>query len=208
MQDVRLLDGTIEENVRAGRPDADDAAAAEVSARLDEVVDRGCSRAGRRRPGGRRPASGGERQRVSIAQVLLKDVPFVLLDEVISAVDPDHEAALHEGVERLSAAGPWRWWRIACRRCAEPIGPRSWTGSDRGGGRARGAAAAGRSPCRILRDLRGPDGRLTGGAGRRHRRSVWSSAVPAAGAGEPSSSAPTVEHVVNGADASPRCTGP
>ncbi|MFC4126962.1 ABC transporter ATP-binding protein [Nocardia rhizosphaerae] len=102
-QDVYLFDGTIEDNIRLGRPDATDPEirAAATAARLDEVIDR--------LPGGWSTAvgeggallSGGERQRVSIARALLKDAPIVLLDEVTSALDPANEAAVHEGIERL-----------------------------------------------------------------------------------------------------------
>ncbi|MEU7137853.1 ABC transporter ATP-binding protein [Nocardia sp. NPDC046473] len=102
-QDVYLFDGTIEENIRLGRPDADDTEvrAAATAARLDEVIER--------LPGGWTThvgeggalLSGGERQRVSIARALLKDSPIVLLDEVTSALDPVNEAAVHDGIERL-----------------------------------------------------------------------------------------------------------
>ncbi|MFI6317865.1 ABC transporter ATP-binding protein [Nonomuraea sp. NPDC050556] len=104
-QDVYLFDGTIEDNVRLGRPDATSAEvrAAAAAARLDEVVER--------LPGGwvtpvgegGTLLSGGERQRVSIARALLKDAPIVLLDEVTSALDPINEAAVQEGVDRLMA---------------------------------------------------------------------------------------------------------
>jgi ATP-binding cassette subfamily B protein len=104
-QDVYLFDGTIEENVRLGRPDADEAEvrAAAAAAQLDEVIER--------LPGGWATnvgeggalLSGGERQRVSIARALLKNAPIVLLDEVTSALDPVNEAAVHEGIERLMA---------------------------------------------------------------------------------------------------------
>ena len=104
-QDVYLFDGTIEENVRLGRPDASEAQvrAAATAARLDEVIER--------LPGGWAAnvgeggalLSGGERQRVSIARALLKNAPIVLLDEVTSALDPVNEAAVHEGIERLMA---------------------------------------------------------------------------------------------------------
>ncbi|WP_433517105.1 ABC transporter ATP-binding protein [Nonomuraea sp. CA-143628] len=104
-QDVYLFDGTIEENVRLGRPGATEAEvrAAATAARLDEVIER--------LPGGWATnvgeggalLSGGERQRVSIARALLKNAPIVLLDEVTSALDPVNEAAVHEGIERLMA---------------------------------------------------------------------------------------------------------
>ncbi|MEU9860168.1 ABC transporter ATP-binding protein [Streptomyces sp. NPDC047971] len=102
-QDVYLFDGTIEDNVRLGRPDATRAEvrAAAAAARLDEVVERlpdGWSTTVGE--GGAR-LSGGERQRVSIARALLKDAPIVLLDEITSALDPVNEAAVHAGVERL-----------------------------------------------------------------------------------------------------------
>ncbi|SHN45208.1 ABC transporter ATP-binding protein [Cryptosporangium aurantiacum] len=104
-QDVYLFDGTIEENVRLGRPDADDAAlrAAAAAARLDEVVDRLPDGWATNVGEGGALLSGGERQRVSIARALLKDAPIVLLDEVTSALDPVNEAAVGEGIERLMA---------------------------------------------------------------------------------------------------------
>ena len=76
-QNVYLFDGTIEDNIRLGRPDATEAEvrAAATAARLDEVIER--------LPGGWAAnvgeggalLSGGERQRVSIARALLKNAP-------------------------------------------------------------------------------------------------------------------------------------
>lgn len=104
-QDVYLFDGTIEENVRLGRPDAGEAElrAAATAARLDEVIERLPGGWAAKVGEGGALLSGGERQRVSIARALLKDAPIVLLDEVTSALDPVNEAAVHEGVERLMA---------------------------------------------------------------------------------------------------------
>ncbi|MGP4104905.1 ABC transporter ATP-binding protein [Nonomuraea sp. KM90] len=104
-QDVYLFDGTIEENVRLGRPGAGEAEvrAAATAARLDEVIERLPGGWAAKVGEGGALLSGGERQRVSIARALLKDAPIVLLDEVTSALDPLNEAAVHEGIDRLMA---------------------------------------------------------------------------------------------------------
>ncbi|WP_063046944.1 ABC transporter ATP-binding protein [Nocardia pseudovaccinii] len=104
-QDVHLFDGTIEENVRLGRPGATDAQmrAAATAAGLDEVIERLPDGWNALVGEGGALLSGGERQRVSIARALLKDAPIVLLDEVTSALDPVNEAAVHAGIERLMA---------------------------------------------------------------------------------------------------------
>ncbi|SUD47991.1 Iron import ATP-binding/permease protein IrtB [Nocardia otitidiscaviarum] len=104
-QEVYLFDGTIEENVRLGRPDAapEQVRAAATAARLDEVVAR--LPRGWDTPVGEGGTllSGGERQRVSIARALLKDSPVILLDEITAALDPLNEAAVHAALDRLTA---------------------------------------------------------------------------------------------------------
>ncbi|MEV5893823.1 ABC transporter ATP-binding protein [Nonomuraea fuscirosea] len=104
-QDVYLFDGTIEDNIRLGRPGATEAEvrAAATTARLDEVIERLPDGWATTVGEGGTLLSGGERQRVSIARALLKDAPIVLLDEVTSALDPVNEAAVHQGIERLMA---------------------------------------------------------------------------------------------------------
>ncbi|MGW2086493.1 ABC transporter ATP-binding protein [Streptomyces sp. NPDC001880] len=104
-QDVYLFEGTIEDNVRVGRPDAtaEEVRAAAVAASLDEVVDRLPDGWDTQVGEGGATLSGGERQRVSIARALLKNAPVLLLDEATSALDPESEAAVQEGLDRLMA---------------------------------------------------------------------------------------------------------
>jgi ATP-binding cassette subfamily B protein IrtB len=91
--------------VRIWRPDAtdDEIRAAGAAAGLDEVIERlpdgWSSRVGESGA----MLSGGERQRVSIARALLEDAPIVLLDETTFALDPENEAVVRAGLERLTA---------------------------------------------------------------------------------------------------------
>lgn len=104
-QDVYLFEGSIEDNIRIGRPDAtpEDVRAAGAAAFLDEVVDRLPDGWDTQVGEGGASLSGGERQRVSIARALLKDAPVLLLDEATSALDPESEAAVQDGLDRLMA---------------------------------------------------------------------------------------------------------
>ncbi|MFI2240821.1 ABC transporter ATP-binding protein [Streptomyces chrestomyceticus] len=102
-QDVYLFEGTIEDNVRLGRPGAtkEEVRRAATAARLDEVVARLPQGWDTEVGEGGAALSGGERQRVSIARALLKDAPVLLLDEATSALDPESEQAVQEGLDRL-----------------------------------------------------------------------------------------------------------
>jgi ATP-binding cassette subfamily B multidrug efflux pump len=47
--------------------------------------------------------SGGHRQRIAIARVLLKNAPILVLDEATSALDSEVEAAIQESLNDLMA---------------------------------------------------------------------------------------------------------
>jgi ATP-binding cassette subfamily B protein len=101
-QDVAIFALSIRENIRLGRPDADDAqiARAGTMAVIDEFV-REMPR-GYDTPLGERGVtlSGGQRQRVAIARAILRDAPVLLLDEATSALDAKNEALVQSALER------------------------------------------------------------------------------------------------------------
>ena len=102
-QDVYLFDDTVLANIRMARPEATDAEvhAAARAAHCLEFIERlpqgWNTRIGE--TGGR--LSGGERQRLSIARVLLKDAPIVVLDEPTAALDTESERAVQRAIETL-----------------------------------------------------------------------------------------------------------
>ncbi|MBN9107164.1 MAG: ABC transporter ATP-binding protein [Pseudonocardia sp.] len=89
LQETLLLDGTIAENILAGRPGAsrDDVERAARAADLTDVVaalpDGLDTRVGQRG----RLLSGGQRQRVAIARAMVRDAPVLLLDEPTTSLD-------------------------------------------------------------------------------------------------------------------------
>jgi ATP-binding cassette subfamily B protein IrtA len=104
-QDPFLVDDTVAENIRLGRPDATDAeveAAARAAGAHDFVVselpDGYATRVGER--GGL--LSGGQRQRVTIARAMLVDAPIVVLDEATAFADPETEAEIQDSIAVLT----------------------------------------------------------------------------------------------------------
>jgi ATP-binding cassette, subfamily B, bacterial len=95
-QDPHLFHDTIAGNLRYARPDAtlDDLRAACAAARIDHVID--ALPEGYDTVVGDRGyrLSGGEKQRLSIARMLLKDPAIVVLDEATSHLDSENEAAV------------------------------------------------------------------------------------------------------------------
>jgi len=109
-QDTSLLHRSIRDNIRYGRPDADDAMVQEA-ARLAEAHDFILGLEdwnGRRGYGahvGERGVklSGGQRQRIALARVILKNAPILVLDEATSALDSEVEAAIQTQLDGLMA---------------------------------------------------------------------------------------------------------
>ena len=103
-QDVYLFAGTVAENLRYGKPDAN----------LDEIIEAAkkahahgfimALQDGYDTEIGERGVklSGGQKQRLSIARVFLKNPPILIFDEATSALDNESERSVQESLHRLA----------------------------------------------------------------------------------------------------------
>ena len=103
-QDSRLLKTSILENVRMAKPDASreevlktlhDAQCDDILEKLPNGVDTVVGAKGVY-------LSGGEQQRISIARVMLKNSPILILDEATAFADPDNEAKVQAAFNVLA----------------------------------------------------------------------------------------------------------
>ncbi len=100
-QDPTLFSGSVRDNIRYARPDADDATvehAAQIAhadgfiAELaqgygTEIGERGTK------------LSGGQKQRIAIARAVLKDAQILVLDEATASLDSESEAIIQDALE-------------------------------------------------------------------------------------------------------------
>jgi ATP-binding cassette subfamily B protein len=103
-QDTYLLHASIRENLRLAAPDATDEQI-EASARAAHIHDLIADLpAGYDTMVGERGyrISGGERQRLAIARMLLRNPPILVLDEATSALDTRTERAVQQALDELA----------------------------------------------------------------------------------------------------------
>lgn len=102
-QDTPLFNNTIEHNIRYGQIDAslDDVKKAAQRARIHDLIER--LPAGWNTMVGERGMmiSGGEKQRLAVARLLLKDPPLLFFDEATSALDTYTEQTLLQNINSI-----------------------------------------------------------------------------------------------------------
>jgi ATP-binding cassette, subfamily B, putative efflux pump len=102
-QDAILFSASIRENVQYGRPGAPDVNVwraleqANIRDFVDSLPDKLDTTIGE---GGVRPST-GQRQRLALARVFLKNPPILILDEATSGLDSEVENLIHDAVRRL-----------------------------------------------------------------------------------------------------------
>ena len=105
-QDTYLFNGTIRENLLYAKPEATEAeliAACEKANIYDFIA--GTEKGFETEVGNRGlKLSGGEKQRMSIARVLLKDPALIIFDEATSALDSISEQKIQDAIDPLVAA--------------------------------------------------------------------------------------------------------
>ncbi|WP_111642286.1 ABCB family ABC transporter ATP-binding protein/permease [Marinimicrobium alkaliphilum] len=103
-QDTVLFNTSIRENIAYGNPAADDAAIERAirMANLDAFI--ASLPEGDQTLVGERglKVSGGEKQRIAIARVLLKGAPILVFDEATSALDSNAESAIVDAMREVS----------------------------------------------------------------------------------------------------------
>jgi ATP-binding cassette, subfamily B, bacterial len=103
-QETYLFNSSVRDNLRYGNPDASDAEietaarAAHIWERLEELPDGLDTIVGERGY----KMSGGEKQRLAIARVILKDPRILILDEATSALDTHSERLVQQALAPLT----------------------------------------------------------------------------------------------------------
>lgn len=102
-QEVILFNTSILENIRLGKPGAslEEIREAARKARIHHVIEQLPQGYGTQIGEMGAKLSGGEKQRISMARMILKDAPILVMDEAMAGVDGENERLIQEALEEL-----------------------------------------------------------------------------------------------------------
>ncbi|MDO4363794.1 MAG: ABC transporter ATP-binding protein [Clostridia bacterium] len=103
-QDSKLIAGSIFDNVRLAKPDADldEVMSALQKAQCMDIIEKFDSGVDTVIGSNGVYLSGGEAQRIAVARAILKNAPIVILDEATAFADPDNEVKIQKAINELS----------------------------------------------------------------------------------------------------------
>ncbi|WP_244835054.1 ABC transporter ATP-binding protein [Clostridium sp. BJN0001] len=103
-QDNFLFNCSLKENIRLGNPKATDEEVYKAAkmAQCDEFVKKLANGYDTNAGDAGKQLSGGEKQRIAIARVMLKNSPIIILDEATAFTDPENEEKLQKSISALT----------------------------------------------------------------------------------------------------------
>ncbi len=118
-QETVLFDDTIFENIRYGRPGADDEQVLSAARRAHILAFTDAMPLGLLTPVGEqgKQLSGGQKQRIALARAILRDPPILILDEPTSAIDAHSEHLIYSSLRDFACGRT----TILITHCLTPV---------------------------------------------------------------------------------------